>query len=146
MGQLSVAPAMALDLLEAADDAGRPRLHVGRAAFKLYALQVADGCAVTIRDAAGELCCVAGLYPEDGDDAELWFAAGPALRANLWAALKAGARALEACATAAAPLRVKAYVAPQRVAGQRLARWLKLRAEGLIDSEIGPLSVWTRRF
>jgi hypothetical protein len=142
-----VTEARALDLLEVLDDAGRPNSRMTRPRFGLAARQVAGGVAVTVRAEDGRLCLVAGLYPEDGaDSAELWFAAGPGLKDNLVAALRAGAKALQAVGEAAAPLTVKAYVRPGRVAGERLARWLRLGDEGVIDTELGPLSVFTRRF
>lgn len=144
MGLLSVEPASALDMLETVDDdAGRA--HWRRKSFAKMARQVAASAAVTIRDQQGRLVLVAGLWPEAGY-LEAWFAAGPALRANLRGGLRRLGRALAVATADQGPVEVRAFIHPDSVAGARIAAWLGLSPIGEERSPIGALSVFSKRF
>lgn len=145
---LSVAPASAFDMLEAlGPDGGRPRLT--RQRFGEMARQVAEGVAVTLRDDAGVLVCVVGLWPE-ADHAEAWLADGPAFRANLRGALRAARALLESVAEGGGCDQVRAYVhtpaGADRVAGARMAAWLGFRRIGEEAARHGPVAVFSREF
>lgn len=143
--ELALTEARPLDWLEALDETGRFPATRNRRAFGLHARQVEGGASIAVRTAEGQLCVLAGLYP-DGDDIEAWFAPGPALRANLRPAMRLTRRALEAIAGAAAPVDVRCYVHPSGVAGARLAAWLGLEAAGEIETSLGRLRIFARRF
>jgi hypothetical protein len=142
---LVVHDASALDFLEALNDSGAGRSVRLRRQFGWLARQVAEGVSVTIRTGDGELCMIAGLFPEAGE-AEAWFAAGPALKANLKGAFRLWRELFEAVGQEVAPLTVRVYLAPDSVAGVRFAAWFGFQAEGVRVTPIGPVETWTRRF
>lgn len=152
MGQLTVGAASAFDMLEAVGDDGFGQ-RVTRQRFGEMARQVTDGAAFTIRDAAGGLVCVMGLWPEP-DHAEAWLAVGASMRANLRPALGLMAGYLEAVARAAGVDEVRTYVrlvgradrAGSRVAGCRMAAWLGFEWIGTEASAAGVVAVFSRRF
>lgn len=143
---LVAADASGLDFLEALDDAGAVVIWRQQRIFGLRCRQVEGGAAVTLRDAAGALVCIVGLYADDAGAAEAWFAAGPAMRANLLAAVRRARALLDQVGTAAAPVTARAYVRPEGVAGARLARWLGFADAGLQDTALGRLRRFERRF
>ena len=148
MALIHLAEARATDLLEALGDSGAGAGVRTRTAFGRLARQVEGGVAVTVRSADGRLAAVAGLWPDPDqpDEAEAWFAAGPALRGVLLATLRALGGVLGLAGAEAAPLTVRAYIHPASVAGGRLAARLGLSAEGTVDHPLGRLDQWTRRF
>lgn len=139
------ARASAFDMLEALDDQGRrPRLT--RQRFGEMARQVSEGPSVTLRDEAGRLAVVAGLWPE-ADHWEAWFAVGPAFRPNLRRALGQLEHLLTVVAGSGESAEVRVYVRPgDRVAGKRMASWLGFTTVGIEGSPIGPVEVFTRTF
>lgn len=143
---LIVSEASAFDMLEAQGDAGR-RTVVTRRRFGEMARQVSEGASLTIRDEAGALVCVMGLWPEP-DHAEAWLAVGPAFRRNFRGALDRLEDALCAVACANAPLEVRVYVVGlgDRVAGARMAAWLGFQRDGTEATSLGPVAVFTRFF
>lgn len=147
MGSLTMAPASAFDMLEATTAEGA-RLRVTRQRFGEMARQVAEGVAITLRDDAGRLVCVAGLWPEP-DHAEAWLAIGPAFRPNLLAALRGIRGAMEAVASQPGVCdQVRVYVrdAGDRVAGARMAARLGFRRIGSEATRLGPVAVFSREF
>ncbi len=144
--EVTIAEARPLDLLEALDDHGGGRAVRTRTSFGRFARQVEGGAAVTVRTVAGELVAVAGLYPDDPNGAEGWFAAGPALRGSLLATVRLLRRTLDLAGAEASPLLVSVYLHPRGVAGARLARWLGFQAVGITDTAIGRLATFRRRF
>lgn len=141
---LTIRPASALDLLEAVDDRGEGVCVRARPRFGRLSRQVAEGVALTVRDEAGRLCAVAGLYPDGETEAEAWFAMGPALKANLMPTLRVLRGLFEIIATEAAPLTVRAHLAG--VAGAKIARVFGGQPAGVRDTPAGPLDTWTRSF
>lgn len=141
---LVVSAARALDFLEVQAVSGRALIR-DRRTFGLHARQVAGSEAITLRDDAGRLAVVAGLY-DDGQEIEAWFGAGVALRANLRGVLLRLASALAHVGVIAPGAVLTAYIDPASVAGDRLARGLGFNAEGLTDTALGPLKTWRRRF
>jgi len=146
VGGLTVSEASAFDMLEAPGDAGR-RGVVTRRRFGEMARQVSEGAALTVRDAAGVLVCVMGLWPE-ADHAEAWLAVGPAMRANLRPALRLLDQALEAVAGGAGTGEVRVYVlgVGDRVAGARMAAGLGFDRIGEEATRLGPVAVFRRTF
>lgn len=141
-----VSEAKALDFLEALDARGSaPTVRHGRR-FGLLARQVAGSAAITLRADDGRLCMIVGLWPDAPGHAEAWFAPGPALKANLRMCLHLGRAALEQAAQAWAPVTVAVTIAPDSVAGARLAAWFGFTAGGQTDTPLGPLDSWERRF
>lgn len=142
---LIVSEASAFDMLEAQGDAGR-RAVVTRRRFGEMARQVSEGAALTVRDPAGALVCVMGLWPE-ADHAEAWLAVGPAMRANLRPALRLLGEALETVAGGGEAQEVRVYVrAGDRVAGARMAAGLGFDRIGEEASRLGPVAVFCRTF
>lgn len=139
---LTVSTARALDFLEVHTVEGAIAVR-HRRMFGLVARMVEGSETITVRDPAGRLCVVAGLYPGD-DGAEAWFGSGPALAANLLATVRLVRRVLDHIATEAPGLVVDAHVNPRSVAGDRLARWLGFTAAGVTDHAFGPLRTWRR--
>jgi hypothetical protein len=135
---LTVARTSAFDMLEAVgDDGGRARLT--RQRFGELARQVSASAAITVRDEAGALVVVLGLWPEP-DHLEAWLAAGPAFRANLRSALGLARAALDD----AGPGEVRAYARGlgPRVAGARMAAWLGFEPAGEEPTRFGPVQVF----
>lgn len=124
---LRVEAASAFDMLEAlGDDGGRARLT--RQRFGQMARQVSEGAAMTLRDDAGRLVCVIGLWPE-ADHAEAWLAIGPGFRDQALGALRIAGRMMAGVCADAGVAVVRTYVelgwtVPERVAGLRMAAWL----------------------
>ncbi|MGH7021154.1 MAG: hypothetical protein ACREEY_14825 [Brevundimonas sp.] len=146
---LIVSEASAFDMLEGLTDAGL-RGRFTRARFGEMARQVSEGASLTLRDEAGELVAVIGLWPE-ADHAEAWLTVGPAFRRNLLTALRRTRRALEEIATASGTTEVRAYVrdgatAGGRVAGARMAAWLGFDRAGEEATPLGPVIVFRRDF
>ena len=134
---LSIERASAFDLLEAVgDDGGRQRFT--RQRFGEMARQVSTGRAVTLRAGDGQLVAVMGLWPE-ADHLEAWFAAGPAFRRNVRAALGLARVALEDAGTG----EVRVYVrGGARVAGARMAAWLGFEPGEEEATRLGPVRVF----
>lgn len=129
-----------LDFLEALGVDGRPFVR-NRRTFGLYARQVAGTWSWTIRDGAGRLCAICGLWREADRQYEAFFVGGEALRANLIPVLwliRAGFGQVHG--------RVTAYIDPAGVAGDRLASVLGFQPCGLTDTRAGPLRTWRRTF
>lgn len=102
------------------------------------ARQVSTGRAVTLRDEAGVLVAVMGLWPE-ADHLEAWFAAGPALRRRLRSALGLARVALEDAGDG----EVRVYVrGGPRVAGARMAAWLGFAPDGEEPTRFGPVRIY----
>jgi hypothetical protein len=143
---LVAAEASGLDFLEAYE--GRDVVvWRQRWRFGIYCRQVAGGASATLRDEAGRLACIVGLWADPfNGEAEAWFVVGPALRANLTAAVRGMRRLLDAVGAEAAPLTVRAYVLPGGVAGARLAGWLGFAEDGEEATGLGPMRRFTRRF
>lgn len=149
---LTVSEASAFDMLEALTDAGE-RGRFTRQRFGEMAAQVAAGMSLTVRDDAGRLVCVMGLWPEP-DHAEAWLATGPGFRPNLRAALSCMQDALCAVAGAAGPLEVRIYVRAattgpvwsDRVAGARMAAGLGFERIGEEATRLGPVAVFSRTY
>lgn len=142
---LSASPASAFDLAETLDDSGRPG-RMDRVQFGLMARQIAEGAAITLRNAGGELVCVAGLWPE-ADHAEAWLATGPAFRRELLGALRWLGRALDAIVADAGVAEVRAYALQrQGVAGQRLGARLGFGVHGAEETSLGRVLILTRKF
>lgn len=142
---VTVRQASAFDMLEALNDSGA-RSKLTRARFGEMARQVSEGAAITLRDDAGVLIAVAGLWPE-ADHAEAWLAVGPAFRANLLPALRQLRLSMGEIAQAAGVEEVRAYVRPmggERVAGARMAAWLGLEPAGEDETPIGRVLVYRR--
>lgn len=140
--------AVAQDFLEAWGDDGRPQ-RMTRRLYGVLALQVEAGSGTTIRARAdGRLCLIVGLYPDPfrPDYAEAWFAIGPGLKANLRAALAEARRVLEFIGEGCAPLTVRALIAPDGVAGAKIATWLGLSAAGPVDTPVGRFDSYQRVF
>lgn len=128
------------DLLEAVgDDGGRPRFT--RQRFGEMARQVSNGRSVTLRAADGALVAVMGLWPEP-DHLEAWFAAGPALRRHLRAALGLAAVALEDAGAGEVRVYVREGAAGPRVAGARMAAWLGFVPGEEEATRLGPVRVY----
>lgn len=142
MGQLTVAEASAVDFLHACDDTGAPR-RFRRRDFGYLARQVDDGAAFTVRDEAGRLCLIVGLYPHEWG-AEAWFSVGEGARANLLPSIRIAKALLEQIASDVAPVEIRAFV--RSVAGARLAAWFGFQNAGVETSHLGELEVWKRRF
>jgi hypothetical protein len=142
---LLVREARPTDFLEALDDTGRRPAARTRAHFGLYARQVTGGPSLAVVTWSGDLVALAGLYP-DGQDAEAWFAPGPAMEANLWPALALMRRALARLAVEANGLTARAYIHPRSVAGAAVARLLGFQAAGEVETPIGRLASFSRRF
>lgn len=129
------AVAMAVDLLDV------PNLR-NRRQFGLMTLQVARSEAITMRDAAGALCCVAGIYEYDDGSTEAWFCEGPALKANLLGVIRRLQVTMgELSLSGVEPF---AYVLAEGVAGDRIAAMLGFDFMGLRPSPMGPLKTWRR--
>lgn len=144
---LIVGQARASDLLETVDDFGR-RQRFTRRGFALAARQAAEGAALTIRDEAGALVAVVGLWPE-ADHAEAWLAVGAGFRASPVAAVRRMRALLDAVGADVAPMDVRAFVRPGpegRVAGARLAAWLGFETDGEDRTAGAPLVRFVRRF
>lgn len=148
---LTVLEASAFDMLEALTDAGG-RGRFTRQRFGEMAAQVAAGMSLTVRDEAGVLVCVMGLWPEP-DHAEAWLATGPGFRPNLRKALSCMQDALWAVATAAGPMEVRVYVREataggtgDRVAGARMAAGLGFERIGEEATRLGPVAVFSRTY
>lgn len=138
--------ASAFDLLESLSDEGG-RQRVTRARFGEMARQVSEGPALTLRDEAGVLVAVVGLWPE-ADHAEAWLAVGPAFRGHLLGALRQIRDAMAFVALASGTPEVRAYVrqGAGRVAGARMAAWLGFEKAGIEMTPIGPVDVFCRDF
>lgn len=134
---MRVREALAVDLLRS------PGVRTKRF-FGLLVAQIAGSEAVTIEDAAGELACVAGVFEYDSGECEAWLAEGPALRANLLRVLRLLRGFLREAGAIAAGGQIKAYVQPQGVAGDRLARLLGFESLGVEETDVGPLKAWRR--
>lgn len=146
MAQLSLAAVRAVDFLEALDVTGtRPTVR-DRRRFAVLARQVAGSSGVAIRDPDGELVLVMGLWGQDGDRAEAWFAPGPALRANLRAGLRLAREIFDGVGADAAPLTVEVLLHPSGVAGARLAARFGFMARGVAETALGPMQTWERTF
>lgn len=149
---LVVVEARGTDFFEALDESGGVVTWRHRRHFGLLCRQVADGAAITARDARdGRLVCIAGLYGLPDGAAEAWFSPGPAFRANRVTAMRGLRRVFELLGREAAPLRVIAYVRPAKagesVAGARLARWLGFADAGPDHWAPGvPVRRFERRF
>jgi hypothetical protein len=141
---VEVARAQPLDFLEVVDADGRPTVR-NRRAFGLYARQIAVSEALTWRDAAGELVAIVGLYHDAGRGWwEGWLAAGPALRAQLRPLLKDLQQDLAALAPLLNPGEIVAYIAPESVAGGRMAKLLGFQPCDPTASPLGPLDTYRR--
>jgi hypothetical protein len=145
MEGLSLAAASPLDFAEALDDGGAPAPGMRRRLFGRYARMVAGGPGVTLRDRAGRLVLSAGLY-RDTAHLEAWFAAGPALRANLVPALRIARRLMAMAASHEELPLVKCFISPKSVAGARLAAVCGFVSAGTEETPLGPCEVWTRRY
>ena len=146
---LTVSEASAFDMLEALSDTGG-RGRFTRARFGEMARQVSEGAALTLRDEAGELVAVVGLWPE-ADHAEAWLTVGIAFRRNMRGALGRIRAALEGIAEASGTSEVRAYVRAtdrpgDRVAGARMATWLGFIRTGTEATPAGPVEVFSRTF
>lgn len=137
--------ARTVDFIDALDDFAHGPAVRHRWVFALRALQIAGGEGLTLRTEAGELVCMAGLYPR-GDHLEAWFAAGPALAGRFLEAFAALRQLFEQIAADVAPVAIVAYGAPGSVAAPTLARWFHMTAAGTTPSPVGELTVWTRSF
>lgn len=140
--------ASGLDFLEALDGGGDVVIWRHRRRFGLHCRQVEGGAAITARDEGGRLVCIGGLYGLPHGEAEVWFAAGPAFKANALAAVRALRRYFTLIGQEAAPLTAIAYVRPEAegVAGARLARWLGFEDDGLEQNGLGLMRRFIRRF
>lgn len=143
---LVVDEASGLDFLEALSEDGSVVIWRQRRVLGLRCRQVLGGAALTARDATGRLVCIGGLYAAPGGEAEVWFAPGPAFKANAFAAVRALSRYFEIIAETAAPLTAVAYIRPEGVAGARLARWLGFEDTGPFETALGPARRFIRRF
>lgn len=149
---LIVSEASAFDMLEALTDAGQ-RGRFTRQRFGEMAAQVAAGVSLTVRDEAGVMVCVMGLWPE-ADHAEAWLATGPGFRPHLRRALSCIADALSAVAGAVGPIEVRIYVRSattsgdwsDRVAGARMAAGLGFERIGEEATRLGPVAVFSRTY
>ncbi|HZL00480.1 MAG TPA: hypothetical protein VFC47_11335 [Caulobacteraceae bacterium] len=144
--RLTVAHASAFDFEDALTDDGERPVAMNRPLFALFARQVSTGCAFTMRDGAGRLVMIAGLYPIEGR-AEAWWAVGPAMRANLRAGLRIWLDLLLAVAQDVAPIEVRAHIAARSVAGAAMARWCGFTEAGHAEFPgFGRMAVWRRLF
>lgn len=135
--------ASAFDWADAFDDDGEKPIVMDRRLFGMLARQAVSPLAFAIRDEAGELALLMGLYPHPDGWFEGWFAVGPAMRRNLWAAVKAARTILDQVASDAAPVDVRCHVAPGSVAGHRLAPLFGLH-ETDMAGVIPDVTVWRR--
>jgi hypothetical protein len=128
------------DFLKSVDVSGRCWVRTRRT-FGQQARVLAESAAVTLVTRAGELVAVVGIYLGPlSEVSEVWMAAGPALKANLLAALRHMAIFLEGVAIQLPGLELTAYVDPAGVAGDRLALMLGFEPTGLTDG----LRTWRR--
>lgn len=145
---LVVSETLTADILEALDDAGRVVVWRQRRHFGLYGRQIDGSATATVRDGAGGLICILGLW-QDVDDplaAEGWFAVGAAFRHHRVAAFRIMREMLDAAF--AGPLRgyvLRAHVDPGNVAGARLAGWLGFTDDGLVETGLGSRRRYLRR-
>lgn len=141
MGQLTVAKARPLDLLEAVGMGGAPLVR-NRRTFGLYARQLGESDALSFRDGA-QLVAIAGVYDLGLGEFECWLMAGPALASNV-AALVRDLRHDLAVVQAVTFAALLAYIDPASVAGARIAAILGFHPCGPTQTAIGDLDTWRR--
>jgi hypothetical protein len=139
----SVTEASAFDVAELLGDAGQAQ-RVGRTAFGRYARQVAGGASCTIRDEAGQLVAMAGLWAEAGF-AEAWFGVGPGARGHLVRLVRLLGRLMVMTLRDAGVHEVRAFIHPDSVAGARLAARLGFSHHGTASCPLGDQAVFVRR-
>ena len=140
--RLTVSSASVFDFGETLSDKGLPWRRPRRIMAHM-ARQVSEGLALTVRDRAGQLCLICGLWPE-ADYVEAWFAAGPGLPAQLRASVRLARRICEAAMIEAGLSEARAFIHPDSVAGARLAALFGFSAGEIVDHPLGPVQTFVR--